>query len=233
MDFEQFLPKDLYHSYVIEGNPETMGDILLRYLESKGEVESKSPDVLCQVYESFTMKDVSQIKEWNSNNGITKNKKICIIATKFINREAEQTFLKILEEPGINTHYFIIVPDVSVLCDTIISRVHVIKTKEYQNNNIDIKKDVLLFISSSPSDRVNSLITIIKKNKNEENSGQLRFYATSFINELEIVFYEKFKKNRNDENIKFILNELQKSREYLSTPGAAVKMILEHLALVV
>lgn len=233
VDFTPLLPKDLYHSYVIEGDPETTGAILLSHLESRGEIESKSPDVLCQIYESFTMKDSSQIKEWHSNIGITKNKKICIIATKFINREAEQTLLKILEEPGVNTHFFIIIPDASVLCDTIISRTHVIKIKESENSNMEIKKDVLSFISSSPSDRINALTAIIKKNKSEESSGQLRFYATSFVNELESIFYQKFKKNRNDEKIKFILNELQKSREYLSTPGAAVKMILEHLALVV
>ncbi|MFA5792229.1 MAG: hypothetical protein WC884_04340, partial [Candidatus Paceibacterota bacterium] len=65
------------------------------------------------------------------------------------------------------------------------------------------------------------------------NSGQLRYYATSFVNEIESIIYQKFKKDRNNEKIKFTLGELQKSREYLGTPGASVKMILEHLALVI
>ncbi len=233
IDFTNLFPKDLYHSYVIEGDPETTGALLLSFLEKKGEIENNSPDVLCQNYESFTINDSSGIKNWHSNIGVTEGKKICILATKFINREAEQSLLKIIEEPAVNTHIFIIVPDTSVLLETIISRVHVVKIKDTDNINLEIKKEVLVFMSASPSERINSISLIVKNNKNEDSSGQLRFYATLFINEIEYIFYQKFKKNRNDENIKFILKELQKSREYLSTPGAAVKMILEHLALVI
>jgi len=229
--FEKLFPKNLYHSYVIEGEPSRTATELLKFLEVRGEIERQSPDVLCQIYESFMMDDSGEIKDWHSRCGISKSKKVCIIATKFINREAEQTLLKIIEEPAINTHFFIIVPDASLLAETILSRVHLIKIK--QSSDIDIQKDALRFISSSPKDRINKVALIIKEKKDEENSGQLRYYATSFVNEIESIIYQKFKKDRNNEKIKFALGELQKSREYLSTPGASVKMILEHLALVI
>lgn len=231
-DFKELFPKDLYHSYVVEGEPETTGANLLKFLEVRGDAEIKSPDVLFQVYESFTMDDSGEIKDWHSRYGIGKSKKICIIATKFINREAEQTLLKIIEEPAANTHFFIVVPDSSVLLGTILSRVHLVKTGEVEGDK-DIKKEVLKFVSSSPKERIDMVALIIKENKSDENSGQLRFYATSFLNELESIIYQKFKKNISDKKIKFTLGELQKSRGYLSTPGASVKMILEHLALVV
>ncbi|MFA5773213.1 MAG: hypothetical protein WC908_00890 [Candidatus Paceibacterota bacterium] len=229
--FEEKFPKNLYHSYVIEGEPNRTATELLKFLEVRGEVESQSPDVLCQVYESFTMDDSGEIKDWHSRLGISKSKKICILATKFINREAEQALLKIIEEPAINTHFFIIVPDASLLLDTIISRTHVIKIK--QPADIDLQKSALAFLSSTPKDRINKVALIIKENKDEENSGKLRSYATIFINELESIVYQKFKKDKNNQKIIFVLSELQKSREYLSTPGASVKMILEHLALVI
>ena len=231
MDFEKLFPKNLYHSYIVEGDPTKIAPLLLSYLEIRGEAENQSPDVLCQIYESFTMDDSVQIKDWHNRLGISKSKKICIIATKFINREAEQTLLKIIEEPAVNTHFFIIIPDSSVLLDTIISRTHVVKTN--QISGIDIQTEVTSFISSPPTDRIKRVAVVIEKNKDKENSGQLRYYATSFVNELESVFHQKFKINRNDIKVKFILNELQKSREYLRTPGASVKMILEHLALVI
>ena len=229
--FEKLFPKNLYHSYVIEGEPSRTATELLKFLEVRGEIERQSPDVLCQIYESFMMDDSGEIKDWHSRCGISKSKKVCIIATKFINREAEQTLLKIIEEPAINTHFFIIVPDASLLAETILSRVHLIKIK--QSSDIDIQKDALRFISSSPKDRINKVALIIKEKKDEENSGQLGYYATSFVNEIESIIYQKFKKDRNNEKIKFALGELQKSREYLGTPGASVKMILEHLALVI
>jgi len=229
--FEKLFPKDLYHSYIVEGEPDKMVSSLLEFLEARGEIEAKSPDVLCQVYKSFTMDDSLEIKEWHSRSGISKSKKVCIIATNFINREAEQTLLKIIEEPGVNTHFFIVVPDSSALLPTIISRTHIIKTKQFVDEVI--KKEVLNFLSLPPKDRINIVASIIKNNKDEENSGQLRYYATIFVNGIESIFYKRFKENMKDENVKFILNELQKARGYLSTPGASVKMILEHLALII
>ncbi len=229
--FEKLFPENLYHSYVIEGDPVSTGLVLIEFLEKRGVVEKQSPNLLFQIYESFTIDDSSDIKDWHSKRGIGEGKKICIIATKFINREAEQTLLKIIEEPMAGTHFFIIIPDSSVLLDTIISRTHVVKTAV--SVDIDLQKFVVKFIASSPKDRIDKVATIIKENKDEENSGKLRSYATKFVNELENIFYQKFKKNINNEQIKFVLNELQKARDYLSTSGASVKMILEHLALVI
>jgi len=231
VDFTELFPKDLYHSYVIEGEPEITGADLLKFLEVRGTIEKQSPDVLFQTYESFTIDDSGEIKDWHSQSGISKSKKVCIIATKFINREAEQALLKIIEEPADNTHMFIVVPDSSALLGTILSRVQVIKTNE--KGNKDIKKEATNFILASPKQRIDKVALIVKENKSEENSGQLRFYAISFVNELESIFYQKFKKNIKDSKIKFILEEIQKARGYLSTPGASVKMILEHLALVI
>lgn len=232
--FEDLFPKDLYQSYILEGDPNPIANELLKFLEARGEIESQSPDVLCQMYESFTMDNSGQIKEWHSQLGVSKGKKVCIIATKFINREAEQALLKIIEEPGVNTHFFIVVPDSSLLLETILSRTQLIKIKSPENEkDLEIQKTVKSFISSSPKDRIDIIANIIKENKDEENSGQLRYYATQLVNGIESTIYPKFKNNINDKNIKFILEELKKSREYLSTPGASVKMILEHLALVI
>jgi DNA polymerase III delta prime subunit len=231
MNLEKLFPTNLYHSYVIEGEPNTTKDELLSFLELRGEINKNSPDVICQTYESFTMDDTGQIKDWHSRLGVSNGKKICIIATKFINHEAEQSLLKIIEEPSLNTHFFIIIPDSSVLLQTIISRVHVVKKKEYQNN--EMQRFVLNFLSISPTERIKKVAEIIEKNKDKENSGQLRYYATSFVNEIESEIYKKFKKDKNNKHIQFILEELQKARGYLSTPGASVKMILEHLALVI
>jgi len=230
MELNKLFPKDLYHSYVIEGDS-TLTDDLLHFLENRGEIKKQSPDIICQNYESFTIKDSHEIKDWHSRLGVTNGKKVCIIATKFINREAEQALLKIIEEPAVNTHFFIIVPDASKLQETIISRVHVVKTNQLQDEKIN--KEVSLFIKSKPTERIEIVAKIIKENKSEENSGQLRSYATSFVNEIESFFYKRFKDNKTDKNIIFILNELQKSRDYLSTPGASVKMILEHIAVVI
>ena len=109
IDFEKLFPKDLYHSYILEGNPETTKEKLLPFLVSRGYITTDSPDLISQTYQSLTMSDSEEIKDWYSKRGITKGKRICILATMFINREAEQALLKIIEEPTADTHFFIII----------------------------------------------------------------------------------------------------------------------------
>jgi Cft2 family RNA processing exonuclease len=231
MDFKKLFPIDLYHSYVIESSIEETPYLLLKFLEERGDVEKQSSDILIEKYDSFAILDGQKIKEWHQNKSIGEGKKICIISTKFINREAEQSLLKIIEEPNNQTHFFIIVPDSSLLLDTIMSRVHLVKITQ---KDIQISDSTASeFLNFSLPSRIEKVAEIIKEFKDSENSGGLRFRAISLINGIEKNIYEKWKKDLNNENYKFILEELKNSRDYLGNPGASVKMILEHIALVI
>lgn len=231
MNFDQLFPQDLYHSYVVEGAPEDVIYSLRSFLENRGEVNKNSPDVMLSLFDSFAMEDSHNIKEWYQNKSTDGKKKICIIGAKFINREAEQALLKVIEEPTANSHFFIVVPDSSLLLDTILSRVHLIK--DNSNDNIDEDKIAENFIKQTPNSRIEEIADIIKEFKDNENSGGLRHKAITLINGLERIIYKKWKDDVNNENYKFILNELKNCRGFLSTPGASVKMILEHIALVI
>ena len=234
-NIEKLFPINLYHSYIIEGDPDNLISPLLKFFEDRGDIEVQSSNTLFKTYDSFGMDNVREIKEWNSQMSISEGKKFCIIGTKFINHDAEQTFLKILEDSNSNTHFFLIVPNVSILLDTIISRSHIIKISK--DNSLIIKKTSNDFIKSQISDRIKIVAQIIEDYNSpvggKENSGGLRYFAIEFINELEEFFYQKFKTNKNNNKIQFILDELSKSREYLSIPGCSVKMILENIALVI
>lgn len=230
-NLNQLFPENLYHSYVIEGNPEEVSYLIRIYLEERGDINKKSPDLLLNLYDSFSIDNGHEIKEWHKNRPIDGKKKVCIIGAKFINREAEQSLLKIIEEPTEDTHFFIIIPDSSLLLGTILSRVHLIKNLKSDNEFED--KLAVDFYKMDMKTRIEKVTEIIKEFKDNENSGGLRYYAISLINGLERIVHEKWKKDLNNEELKFILNELKNSRSFLSTPGAAVKMILEHIALVI
>ncbi|HUC89067.1 MAG TPA: hypothetical protein VMR49_03490 [Candidatus Paceibacterota bacterium] len=227
--FDNLFPKNLYHSYVILGNPETAPFELLEFLKKNKYIKTQNPDIFFQIYDSFTINDSRKIKEWHSEKKTTNEKKICIIGVKFINAEAERSLLKILEEPAINNHFFIIIPNPSLLLDTILSRVHVIKTLNEDDSFKKISKEIIL---ATPKDRIDIIAKIIKEYKDEESSGKLRHDATKIINEIELIIYNKWKKDKNNKESQFILGELQKGRDFLSLPGSSVKMILEHIALV-
>ena len=224
-------PDELYHSYVIEGDPTTLPFEILKFLEDENHIEKQSADTFIQMYDSFTIDDSKKIKEWYSEKGISKGKHVCIIGAKFINHDAERTLLKIIEEPGEQTHFFIIVPNSQVLLDTILSRVHLIKINESESK-INIG-DVEDFFKSSKTKRIDAIATIIDGHKDDVGSGGLRYSAIELVNNLEKIIYEKWKKDKNSEELQFSLEELRKARDYLSLPGSSVKMVLEHIALVI
>lgn len=233
---DNLFPENLYHSYIVEGDPEIASSSLLRFLEERGEILPQSPDVLFQIFDSFTMSDSHKIKEWHSELGVSEGKRICIIGAKFINREAERTLLKIIEEPAVNTHFFLVVPNSSVLLDTIRSRTHIVKSPEegLMGGSISPSSgEAKEFISLAPQKRIEFIAKMIKGYKDsEESNSNLRFGAISLINEIEKIIFKKFKNDPKNENLQFILEEIQKNREFLNSPGASVKMILEHLAIV-
>jgi len=231
-DFEKIFPRELYHSYVVEGNPDKTTKKLIGFLKNRGEIEDQSPNLLIQTYESFTMKDSGQIKEWHSQLAFGQGKKICIIATKFINHEAEESLLKIIEEPGRDTHFFIVLPDSSILLETILSRVQIVKDKEIEESD-EINKIAKSFILAKTKERMVLIDDFIKEKTDDENSGKLRYSATSLINQLENIFYAKFKSDILNEKNKNVLEEIKKSRNFLKQPGSSVKYILQNLALIV
>jgi hypothetical protein len=231
--FTAIIPKNLYQSYVIHTEDEGAPFALRTFLEDEGHIVAHSSDVLSQVYDSFTIADSAFVKEWASNKGVTEGLRICIISAKFINREAEHALLKLLEEPGENMHFFIILPPSTILLDTILSRVHVIHLDQEKSTRSSSSHEKFLKLKSE--DRIIYIAELIKKHEKDETSGGLRHEALNLINYIEKIVHEKLKvdyKTGNTE-MRFGFQELQNAREYLSTPGASVKMILEHIALVV
>lgn len=230
VDFKNLFPEKLYHSYVIEGDPEALPFDLLRFLENSNHIEKQAIDTFVQVYDSFTIDDSKRVKEWHSEKGVSFGKCICIIGAKFINHDAERTLLKIIEEPSKDTHFFIIVPNSQILLDTILSRVHLIRIDQ-EKNKLD-EKIAQDFLNSSKTKRIDMISKIINTHEEDIGSGGLRYTAIKLVNDLESIMYIKWKKNKDNSELLFSLNELSKAREYLALPGSSTKMVLEHIALV-
>lgn len=226
--FENLFPENLYHSYIVEGEPETTSSFLCEFLKNK---EGKDVEILCQNYDSFAIADSKLIKEWHSQKSVDGKKRMCILSTKFINHDAERTLLKIIEEPAEYTHFFIVIPNSKILLDTIRSRAHIIKPFDNINRN-QIEKDVKTFLTSSLKDKLEIIEKLVKAHKDEDlDSGGLRYHTIEFLSQIEKVIYDKWKKNKNDRKLISILEEIGEKRVYLNQPGAGVKMILEHIAI--
>lgn len=236
MEFKKLFPEVLYHSYIVEGEPTSTSLSLCEFLKDR---EGNDIEILCQNYDSFAIADSELIKEWHSQKSIDGNKRMCIIGAKFINHDAERTLLKMIEEPAEHTHFFIVIQNSLLLLDTIRSRAHTIKPFDNVDRSL-IEKEAKEFLKLELKDKFEMIEKLVKAHKDEDlDSGGLRHHAIELLNQIEKNVYEKWQKNKknlevglpeNKETIK-ILEEIGEKRTYLNTPGASVKMILEHIAI--
>ncbi|MCC6323348.1 hypothetical protein IT400_01000 [Candidatus Nomurabacteria bacterium] len=227
--FEVKIGNNLFQTYFIECTQPNTKEDFLQYLQIQNIQIYANPNVLNEVYESFTIDNVRTLNEHHNQRSSNEGKKIFIIEALTINHEAHNALLKMFEEPTVDTHFFFLIPRVDTLPDTLKSRAHIIY--EDHKDNILGYKEAIEFIGKSPNERMEIITKIIAKNKNTETSAPLRDDARVLLDACEYVIRENTKNIDTDTSWK--LGELLKAKKYLSTPGASVKMILEHIALIV
>ena len=226
--FEEQIGNNLHHTYLVEGDPNIMNGMLLNFLESRGVNVHGNPNIFSETYESLTIAQVRLIKQYHSLKASMPGVKIFIISALTINHEAEHALLKLFEEPAENTHLFFILPTVDTLPATLLSRAHVLR-EHHPEQNI-VLTHAKEFLTQSPKDRIAIVAKIVASHKDDDTSASLRDDARMLIDSCEQIIHQKNKIITNDDAWK--LQEIIKARKYLSTSGVSVKMILEHLALV-
>ncbi|MFC1730652.1 hypothetical protein ACFL6I_09995 [candidate division KSB1 bacterium] len=223
-DIASALPQVLHHAYVIEGG-ERIRDELLRYIEVIGISVKGNPDVHVREYRVFGIDDGRAIQALESNKAVVGEKKIFILRMDSITREAQNALLKTFEEPTAGTHFFIIIRSSNVLLETLLSRVHVIKIKGGDSDEVSsiLAKQ---FLSSTAAERL-ALITDIIEAKDKQE-------ALSLVNGLEAELYEQSNFQKNIGGVENIPTEafesLQSVRSYLNDRSSSVKILLEHLS---
>ena len=219
--------ENLHHAYLIEGDTTVVAPLLTTHLESIGIPMSGNPNVRLLSYESLLVDDARDIHAKQIERSEDGGKKVFIISSQFINHQAQNALLKTFEEPTEGTHFFVIMPSIQSLYETLISRFQIIKQEGLEQSSDEAKK----FLSQSVVERLEYIVSFIKTHEDDENSGGVRAHATTLVSGIEKILY----RSTNDEQKKSLLlvwQDLERARGYLGTSGASVKMILEQLALV-
>ncbi|MBI2108659.1 MAG: hypothetical protein HYT93_00555 [Parcubacteria group bacterium] len=216
--------KNLHHAYILEGSKEKIIPELFSFLETEHEVSVRgNPDFWHRDFETFGIDDARPLKEMQARKGIDGGKKIFIISFFTITEEAQNTLLKIFEEPTEGTHFFIITPTTARLFPTLLSRVVIVKQTNVSKNTTDTVTKAKQFLTSSPEKRL-KIISDLVEEKNKEQ-------ATLFLNALEKNIAEHF--NAGNATIQTIaqLKKMARARADLMINSPSIKLIFEHLAL--
>ena len=215
---------ELHHAYLIEGAGVEILNELYNFLESEVGFSTRgNPDFWYGEFDTFGIDNGRIIKEMQSRRPVEGERKIFIISANFFTTEAQNSLLKVFEEPTEGTHFFIITQNTGTLLPTLKSRMFEL-SQQTVNKNKELSF-IDTFLKSGKSERLAILKDIIDdKNKNS---------AISFLNNLEIAIHQSSNSISKFEKSAFLFEEIIKCKKYLNGRSASVKIILEHIALVV
>lgn len=235
LDLKSILPdllEKLHHAYCLEGKRENILNALLKFLEDDLKFSVKgNPDFYIGDFETLGIDEGRSINEMQSRRAVLSSRRIFIISANFITKEAQNSLLKMFEEPSGGAVFFLIISSASILLPTLRSRMmivnlnHIESFEDSSNKLFDAKK----FIKSPIAERLAIVKKIYEKIADEEAS---RSVAVDFLNDLEREFMNKF--DTPDAKMKnlFIFDEIDKCRNYAGDRSPSIKILLEHIALI-
>jgi hypothetical protein len=252
LDIIKHLDKDnLHHAYLIEGARDEIVPEIIKFLKGLDINTIGNADFVQINLDSFKIEDARNLKFYGTQKGFSSNKKIFIISANNFLLEAQNSLLKMFEEPIENTHFFLIVPDANALLKTLVSRFYLISAR---SNPEEETKEAEKFIAMPLKNRIDFIKELLIESEEKDEEGNeivaldsTRSKALKFLNTLESSLHSKFVKNFSGLTLPgvpggthIIQNSLQicfqhffKVRKFLRMPGSSTKSLMESVALVV
>ncbi|MDO8575144.1 MAG: hypothetical protein Q7R78_00375 [bacterium] len=252
-----FDKNNLHHAYFIEGKKESIYPALLNLLKKDlGFSSVGNPDFFYREFDILKIDEAREIKIYHELKSVSADShRIFVIYANSITVEAQNSLLKVFEEPFPNTIFFLLAPRNNFL-PTLNSRLMKI---ELATTELDIKTDSEIGENDEKSKKKMILKKTVKTVNYEEIAEE--FLNNSVKKRLEIT--EKITKNLADEKItkeevisfidfvavkchkkldkdiksaeslksKDLLEKILFIRSYLFGRSPSVKMLLSYLAI--
>lgn len=202
-----------HHALVSYGSPSHVRAFALMVAKQLGVSASANENFHIRSYSTLDVEKARTLRDLMSLSGT--GKRILVIAAQAIGREAQNALLKIVEEPGENVTFAFLVPR-GALIETLKSRCTEISFETAKADD----REAIAFLSAQPSERTKHIEKIVKAKDKQA--------AYELVCSLERVLEKKI----SDFQYRVALEELLVMRGYVTDPSASVKMILEHLSLV-
>ncbi len=217
----------LHHAYCIVGERRAVCIEIAEGLESELKIKSSgNPDFFHGEYDSFGVDEGRALKEMQEMHSFSGGKKIFLIAANTLTHEAQNSLLKVFEEPTEDTHFFLVMPSAETLLPTLRSRLVILAHES--DPAAETRKRAAEFLKSSKAKRI-ALAKDIAEEISDEDAT--RTDALALLSEIECQLHSKIGKRSLTREEAADFEELLRGKSYLSDRSASVKMLLEHIAL--
>jgi len=205
-----------HHAYVYEGlrtfYPLLLSDARTRFAFT----ELDNPDVYTGEWDTFGIDEVRDVIERASLKSVS-GKSLFVIGASVITTQAQQALLKLSEEPNSGIVLILLVPS-GTLIPALRSRFALYPTILTEVATREGKT----FLHLSLSERSKAITELLKEDEGVRDS--VRHLLQSIEEELHPLLTTR-------KEVRDALTEISLVRSYLSDQGASLKLLLEHLSL--
>lgn len=224
----------LHHAYCLEGKRENILNELLKFLEDDLKFSVKgNPDFYSGDFDTLGIDEGRSINEMQSRRAVSSSRRIFIISANFITKEAQNSLLKMFEEPSGGAVFFLIIPSASILLPTLRSRMMIVNLNHIESSDDSTETalfDAKKFIKSAIAERLAIVKKIADKIADEEAS---RSVVVDFLDDLEREVLNKYDTSDAKKKNLFLFDEIDKCRNYAGDRSPSIKILLEHVALII
>jgi DNA polymerase III delta prime subunit len=213
------------HAFVIEADVEQGIEVAEAWARKElGMTLEQNPDISILRYGLFSVADARKVAEVVAGAPFVGEHKVVIIAASRAYHEAQNALLKIFEEPPEGTYLFLILPTLGGLLPTLRSRVQILAATAVPTAAAEIVRDFL----AAGKEKRSAIIKKLATGKDDEEKREHREEAIMLVNGLEAALLHAGLEKHKD-----TLADIAALRGHLYDRSAPVKMILEHLSLVI
>ena len=106
---------NLHHAYLVEGAREAIVPEILALCENLNIKTAGNPDFCRISVDNFKIDEALYLRSMSGDKSFSPGKKIFLICANALSLDAQNVLLKMFEEPALNTHFFVVVPDINAL----------------------------------------------------------------------------------------------------------------------
>lgn len=228
-----------HHAYVVTGEVESSVAITVAYIAKEfGLAPKADPDLVVRRYGLFSVEDARNLQTFAALSPLKGEVKAIVLAIDRIYHEAQNALLKLLEEPQKGTIIVLCVPHVALLLPTVRSRILPLPVEQklisHQEKEPVLSKESIEFLNASPQKRSDYIKKLVAGN-DEAQRRVGRDSALKLINDIECAMYSSYQKETNSlskKDFAKILSDIETLRGYLYDRAAPVRLILEHISLI-
>ncbi len=208
----------LHHAYALLGDREEVKEGLFSFLEKDLKFLLKNnPDFWQGEFNVFKIDDSRNINSIHLNKPVKFDRKVFVIFANSVTKDAQNSLLKIFEEPQAETTFFLVLPSDTCLISTLKSRLMIVK-----NGSVSEKENKATeFLKAKVGKRLTMITSLLKDIKDEK------------LNKSDaIMFLKNIEKEMKERKNLLVVEDLEKAISYANDESPSMKVILEHLAVI-